>query len=131
MLAGVVLTVVLGAAPAAWAHQCVDVEILQSPERAAAGTVLVVRGTATNCGDPARGFWLSWVLVAENGDRILLKKSVGQIEPGRTIAGGSRLMLPVRLRPGIYQLGFVGEAPSGFTDTDLVRLEITQRGTGR
>jgi len=119
----------LSGAPAALAHQCVGVEILRAPEAASPGDLIVTESSATNCGDPARGFNLSWVLVNESNDqRVLLKKTVGKIEPGRTISGFNRLLLPTRLRPGIYHLVYIGEAPSGFTAEDAVRIVIRRRG---
>ena len=123
---GWALLALLAVVPAAQAHQCVDVEVLRAPDSAAAGSMIAVEASATNCGDPARGFILSWVLVAENGDRLQLTKSVAQIEPGRTLSGANRLLLPARIRPGVYNLGLVGEAPSGYTDSDLTRIEITR-----
>ena len=127
--AGPVLVVLallmLGGAQAVLAHQCVAVEILRSPGVAAPGDLIVTESSATNCGDPARGFILTWTLVNENtGQRIVLKRTVAQIEPGRTITGLNRLLLPARLRPGIYHLVYHGEAPSGFTDSDAARIEI-------
>lgn len=122
----------LGGAPAVLAHQCVEVEILRSPDVAVPGELIVTESSATNCGDPARGFNLSWVLVNEKNDqRILLKKTVGQIEPGRTISGFNRLLLPTRLRPGTYHLVLHGEAPSGFTAEDSARIVIRGRTPGR
>lgn len=129
----IVALLMLSGASAVLAHQCVGVEILRSPDAASPGELIVTESSATNCGDPARGFILSWVLVSENNDqRILLKKTVGKIEPGRTISGFNRLLLPTRLRPGVYHLVFVGEAPSGFTAEDAVRIVIRRRqGPGR
>lgn len=118
----------LSGAPAALAHQCIGVEILRAPEAAAPGDLIVTESSATNCGDPARGFNLSWVLINESNDqRVLLKKTVGKIQPGRTISGFNRLLLPARLRPGIYHLVYIGEAPSGFTAEDAVRIVIRRR----
>jgi len=127
----VAVLLMLGGATAVPAHQCVSVEILRSPDVANAGDMIETESSATNCGDPARGFVLSWVLVSENGDRFLLKKTAGRIPQGQTISGLNRLLLPVRLRPGIYDLNYVGEAPSGFTDTDAARIVIRPRQTGR
>ena len=122
----------IGGAPAVLAHQCVSVEILRAPDVANPGDLIETESSASNCGDPARGFVLSWVLVSETGDRILLKKTVARIAPGGTIAGLNRLLLPRRLRPGIYDLTYFGEEPSGFTDTDTVRIVIRPRqGGGR
>jgi len=127
----VAVLLMLSGAPAALAHQCVAVEILRSPDAAAPGDLIVTESSATNCGDPARGFILSWVLVNENTDqRILLKKTVGKIEPGRTISGYNRLLLPTRLRPGIYHLEYVGETPSGVMVNDSARIEIKRRQPG-
>ena len=95
---------ILGGAPAVLAHQCVSVDILRSPDVAHPGDLIVTESSATNCGDPARGFVLSWVLVNANGDRFLLKKTVAQIEPGRTISGFNRLLLPTRLRLAVSPL---------------------------
>ncbi len=123
-----VLAAVLAAAPAAFAHQCVEVDLLRAPDRAEAGELIVAEGSVTNCGDPARGFLVAWVLVDEVGDRITLHRNVTQVEPGRTATGTVRLLLPARLRPGIYTLVLHGEAPSGFTDNDGQRIAI---GPGR
>ncbi len=124
-IAGAVLALLV-AATAARAHQCVEVEVLRAPDSAPAGSLIVVEASVTNCGDPARGFILSWVLVGENGDRMQLNRAVAQIEPGRTITGVNRLLLPTRIRPGVYHIGLVGETPSDFTDSDLVRIEVTR-----
>lgn len=122
------LMLMLSGVPAALAHQCVAVEILRSPDAATPGDLIVTESSATNCGDPARGFQLTWMLVSENNDqRILLKRTVGKIEPGRTITGFNRLLLPTRLRPGIYHLVYIGEAPSGYTANDAARIEIKGR----
>ena len=68
------------------------------------------------------------MLVSENNDyRILLKRTVAKIEPDRTITGLNRLLLPTRLRPGIYHLVYIGEAPSGFKAEDAARIEIKGR----
>lgn len=121
----------LGGAPAVLAHQCVAVEIVRSPATAVPGEMIETESSATNCGDPARGFGLTWVLVDEKGDRILLKRTAARIPQGQTITVFNRLLLPTRLRPGIYDLAYIGEAPSGFTDTDVVRIEIKRRHRGR
>lgn len=119
------MLLMLSGAPAVLAHQCVAVEILRSPDAATPGELIVTESSATNCGDPARAFQLTWMLVSENNDyRILLKRTVAKIEPGRTITGLNRLLLPTRLRPGIYHLVYIGEAPSGFTANDAARIEI-------
>jgi hypothetical protein len=118
----------LSGAPAVLAHQCVAVEILRSPDAATPGDLIVTESSATNCGDPARAFQLTWMLVSENNDyRILLKRTAAKIEPDRTITGFNRLLLPTRLRPGIYHLVNIGEAPSGFTANDAARIEIRAR----
>ena len=132
-MGAVAMVLLLGGASAALAHQCVGVDVLRSPDAAAPGDLITTESSATNCGDPARGFLFSWVLVSENGDqRILLKRSVGRIEPGRTITGLNRLLLPTRLRPGIYHLVYIGETPSGVTAEDRARIEIRRRpATGR
>ena len=127
----VLALLMLGGARAVLAHQCVSVEILRAPDVANPGDLIETESSASNCGDPARGFVLSWVLVSETGDRILLKKTVARIAPGGTISGLNRLLLPRRLRPGIYDLTYFGEAPSGFTDTDTVRIVIRPRQGGR
>ncbi len=121
----------LGGGQAALAHQCVSVEIVRSPETAAPGEMIETESTAGNCGDPARGFGLTWVLVDPKGDRTLLKRTAARIPQGQTITVFNRLLLPARLRPGIYDLSYVGEAPSGFTDNDVVRIEIKRRRHGR
>ncbi len=121
----------LGGAPAVLAHQCVEVEILRAPDMANPGDLIETESSATNCGDPARAFLLTWVLVDANGDRTVLKRAAARIPPGQTISGLNRLLLPRRLRPGVYDLANVGEAPSGFTDTDAVRIVIRARQGGR
>ncbi len=127
-VAALALVGLLAAAPAARAHQCVDVDLLRAPDRAQAGEMIVAEGSVTNCGDPARGFHVAWVLVDQLGDRIQLRRTVAQVEPGETQTGVVRLLLPERLRPGLYALVMVGEAPSGFTDSDAQRIAI---GPGR
>ena len=122
--AALALVASLAAAPAAQAHQCVDVDLLRAPDRAQAGDMIVAEGSVTNCGEPARGFLLAWVLVDDVGDRITLHRNVAQVEPGQTSTGSVRLLLPTRIRPGVYTLVLHGEAPSGFTDSDGQRIEI-------
>jgi hypothetical protein len=122
-----VVALLLTGAPAVLAHQCVAVEILRSPESAVPGELIETESSATNCGDPARAFVLSWVLVDAKGDRTVLKRTAARIPQGQTISGFNRLLLPTRLRPGIYDLAYLGEAPSGFTDTDVARIEIKRR----
>jgi hypothetical protein len=129
--APVLLALLPGIAAAARAHQCVSVEIVRSPETATPGEMIETESSATNCGDPARGFGLTWVLVDPKGDRTLLKRTAARIPQGQTITVFNRLLLPARLRPGIYDLSYVGEAPSGFTDNDVVRIEIKRRRHGR
>jgi hypothetical protein len=126
--AALALAGMIAAAPAARAHQCVDVDLLRAPDRAQAGEMIVAEGSVTNCGDPARGFLIAWVLVDQLGDRIQLRRTVAQVEPGETETGFVRLLLPERLRPGMYALVMVGEAPSGFTDSDVQRIAIGPPG---
>jgi hypothetical protein len=109
---------------AARAHQCVDVEILESPDLAHPGQLIHVTGWIKNCGDPARGFRTGWVLVDQMGDRIQLAGGPVQLEPGEAESETVRLLLPDRLRPGIYQLVLVAQTPTGFTDSYGVRLAI-------
>jgi hypothetical protein len=131
-VAAVAVVLALSGAPAARAHQCVEVQILRAPAAAAPGALITTQSSATNCGDPARGFNLSWVLVSEKNDqRFLLKKTVGKIEPGRTISGFNRLLLPAQLRPGVYHLVLAGHAPSGFVDREAVRIVIRRPATRR
>lgn len=118
------LVTTLAAAPVARAHQCVDVDLLRAPDRAQAGELIVAEGSVTNCGDPARAFQVAWVLVDEMGDRITLRRTAAQVAPGRTETGSVRLLLPTRIRPGVYTLVIVAEAPSGFSDNDGQRIEI-------
>jgi len=123
----IVTLLLIGGVPAVMAHQCVAVEILRSPDAAVPGELIETESSAANCGDPVRAFVLSWVLVDEKGDRTVLKRTAARIPQGQTISGFNRLLLPTRLRPGIYELAHLGEAPSGFTDTDVVRIEIKRR----
>ena len=127
------IALLLLAAPAARAHQCVEVDILRAPETAAPGSLIHVEGAVTNCGDPVRGFVTTWTLVSVSGDRThLMRRVVVQVHPGRTLTGVSRLMIPRGVRPGTYDLILTGQAPLGFTDSDAVRIEITRgRGAGR
>jgi hypothetical protein len=118
---------VIGGTPPLLAHQCVEVEILGSPASAVPGELIETESNAANCGDPARAFVLTWVLVDEKGDRTVLKRTTARIPQGQTISGFNRLLLPTRLRPGIYDLAYLGEAPSDFTDTDVARIEIKRR----
>ena len=128
LAAAAAMALLLLAASGARAHQCVDVEILRSPDSAAPGAFIAVEGALTNCGDPARGFVTHWTLVSEDGNRIhLLRRAVVQVHPGRTLTGVSRLMIPRDVRPGIYHIVLTGEAPSGFTESDAVRIEIARR----
>ncbi len=126
-----ILALLLAGAPAALAHPCVSVEIVRAPDAAVPGEMIETESSAANCGDPARGFGLTWVLVDEKGDRTLLKRTAARIPQGQTITVFNRLLLPTRLRPGIYDLAYIGEAPSGFTDSDVVRIEIKRRRHGR
>lgn len=124
---------VLALPAAARAHQCIDVEVLDAPDLAHPGDLIHATGWAANCGDPARGFRLGWVLIDQMGDRIQLAAEVVQLEPGEAQTAVARLLLPTRLRPGVYRLALVGQAPSGFTDSDSVRLRIRpvpERGGG-
>lgn len=124
------LGVALFAPGAAGAHQCVDVEILRSPDVAHVGELIAVEGWAANCGDPARGFQLTWVLVDQTGDRFQLAAEVIQLEPGRSETAVVRLLIPTRLRVGHYRLALVGVAPSGFLDQDLARIAIRKAPAG-
>lgn len=121
------LAVALAVPLAAAAHQCVDVEILRAPEVAHPGELIHVEGWAQNCGDPARAFRLTWVLVDEIGDRQQLSSQAVQLAPGEAETAVVRLLLPRDLRPGHYGLVLVGQAPSGFTDRDAVRIAIRKR----
>ena len=118
-----VLLALAAAAPAA-AHQCVEVEILRSPRVAQVGDLIVVAGAIANCGDPARAFHVSWVLVSDEGDRTLLRRAAVMVEPGNRVSGTHRLLLPSDVRPGHYGLALVGRAPSGFTDTEIARIAL-------
>jgi len=126
-----VLAVALAAALtmplAAAAHQCVDVDILRAPEVAHPGALIHAEGWAQNCGDPVRAFRLAWVLVDEMGDRQQLSSKALQLVPGEAESAVVRLLLPRDLRPGIYSLVLVGQAPAGYTDRDAVRLAIRRR----
>lgn len=131
LLAGLLCLAVLPAA--ARAHQCIDVEILAAPEVAHVGELIHVTGWALNCGDPARGFRLGWLLVDQMGDRIHLGGGAVRLEPEASETKEVRLLLPTRIRPGLYTLVLAGQAPSGFSDQDAVRLRIRKapaRGDG-
>ncbi|HEX9671233.1 MAG TPA: hypothetical protein VGC93_17325 [Thermoanaerobaculia bacterium] len=123
LAAALALVAALAAAPA-FAHQCVDVDLLRAPDAARPGGVILVEGSVTNCGEPARGFLITWWLVGDHGDRHLLRRAVSQVRPDQTLTGTVRLMIPVRIRPGVYDLVMLGEAPSGFTDSDAQRIAI-------
>lgn len=121
-LALVLLVLLVLAQPAA-AHQCVDVTITSSPSSGDAGGQIAVSGTVENCGDPASGFDVSWIL-AGNGRRITLSSQIVVAAQGETVAISDTLFLPANLSPGDYTLVLKGVAPSTFTDTDRAPLTV-------
>lgn len=112
------------AAEPAEAHQCVNVNLRQVPASAAAGEVFSVAGGVHNCGEAVRGFLITWTLVGQDGDRVILRRAVAHVEPGETASGSVRLMIPDNTRPGAYRLVMSGKAPSGFVDRDAKRIRI-------
>ena len=130
VLTGTVLTLLLAAVPAA-AHQCINVEILRAPNRAEAGEVIHVENAVINCGEPARGFLLTWALVSEaQGVREVLRRVHVELRPDEREHGHVRLWIPDDIEPGRYALVFTGKTPSGFKDRDLHRLSIVRDGEG-
>lgn len=108
----------LAAAAGAWAAPCVEAEIVAAPANATVGELFPVKGAVKNCGERPAGFLVSWLLVAENGDRVVLARRAVSIPPGRTLPLRARLLVREAVHPGHYDLTLFVEGRRGASASD-------------
>jgi hypothetical protein len=114
----------LALASGAWAAPCVRAEIVDAPTDATVGELFAVKGAVHNCGDRPAGFVVSWLLVDEGGDRIVLARRAVQLHAGRTLHIRTRLMLREAVPPGLYELVLHADGRRGVADSDASALLV-------
>ncbi|MFP6701200.1 MAG: hypothetical protein VB861_05605, partial [Planctomycetaceae bacterium] len=120
--------------PAAEAHQCVKVLILDSPERVQAGSEASMVAGVINCGScPTPVLLDAWLYDPDSGKRVHLgTESLRQLEGCRRVK--LLLHIPRNVAPGRYHLVLSGVTPSGYMDLDRARIAVgpgTQRNIRR
>ena len=120
--------------PAAEAHQCVKVLILDSPERVQAGSQASMVAGVINCGScPTPVLLDAWLYDPDSGKRVHLgTESLRQLEGRRRVK--LLLDIPRNVAPGRYHLVLSGVTPSGYMDLARARIAVgpgTQRDIRR
>jgi hypothetical protein len=120
--------------PAAEAHQCVKVLILDSPERVQAGSEASLVAGVINCGScPTPVLLDAWLYDPDTGKRVHLgTESLRQLEGRRRVK--LLLDIPRNVAPGRYHLVLSGVTPSGYMDLARARIAVgpgTQRDIRR
>jgi hypothetical protein len=108
----------LAAAAGAWAAPCLEAEIVEAPANATVGELFPVKGAIKNCGDRPAGFVVSWLLVSESGDRIVLARRAVSLNAGRTLVLRARLLVREAVHPGHYDLTLYAEGRRGLAASD-------------
>ena len=120
--------------PAAEAHQCVKVLILDSPERVQAGSEASLVAGVINCGScPTPVLLDAWLYDPDTGKRVHLgTEFLRQLEGRRRVK--LLLDIPRNVAPGRYHLVLSGVTPSGYMDLARARIAVgpgTQRDIRR
>jgi hypothetical protein len=108
----------LSLAAGAWAAPCVEAEIVQSPATATVGEPFPVKGAVKNCGERPAPFLVSWLLLAPNGDRIVLARRAVTLRPDHVLRLRARLLVRDGVHPGVYDLALHAEGRRGASATD-------------
>jgi len=110
--------------PIAEAHQCVDVQILSSPQRVHAGSRSSMVAGVSNCGScPTSAELDAWLYDPASNTRVHLGGERVRLREGEVRRVKLLLNIPDNVAPGRYQLVLSGVTPGGFMD--VARAHIT------
>ena len=110
--------------PIAEAHQCVDVQILSSPQRVHVGSRSSMVAGVANCGScPTSAELDAWLYNPDSNARVHLGGERVRLREGEFRSVRLLLDIPDNVAPGRYQLVLSGVTPSGFME--LARAHIT------
>ena len=115
-------------AAVAEAHQCVQVMILESPQRVHPGTQVSMVAGVVNCGGCPTPVELdAWLFDPGSNVRVHLGNEYVRLRMHEARRVKLLLDIPRNVAPGHYQLVLTGETPSGYMDRDRARIQVVPR----
>jgi hypothetical protein len=114
--------------PIAQAHQCVEVLILESPERVHAGSRASMVAGVVNCGScPTPVALDAWLYDPDSDVRIHLGSEYLRLGMDEARRVKLLLHIPMTVTPGRYMLVLSGTTSSGYMDLARARIAVLPR----
>ena len=115
-------------AAVAEAHQCVQVMILESPQRVHPGSQASMVAGVVNCGGCPTPVELdAWLFNPDSNVRVHLANESVRLKIHEARRVKLLLNIPRNIAPGHYQLVLTGETSGGYMDRDRARIRVVPR----